>query len=191
MRSVVPIVLALLLIAGSTSAEDLKIPPDQVYVLLSTTKTSTMEKELAQAASQGFRIVQAASSGVGLLLLLERTPEKYDYKLLATVKIDTLEKEMNDMAKQGHRVLPRTIMTKQKMVGPPEIVCAMEREPGAGTQQRFEYTVLGTSKTSTLEKEILESKAKGFNLVGMTTANERTVIVEREIKGPAAEAPKP
>jgi hypothetical protein len=148
-----------------------------------------VEEELGVAASQGFRILQAASSGTGVLMLLERAakpPETYQYKILATVKIDTMQKELSEMAKEGYRLLPRTIMTKRKMMGPPELLCALEREPGASDKQRYEYEVLGTSKTSTLEKEILESRQKDFEVVGLTTANERTVIMEREFTGKAA-----
>ena len=192
LRNVVPVVFTVLVMGRSGSGGELKIEPFQQYLLLSATKTSTMEEELGMAASQGFRIMQAASSGVGVLLLLERAakpPETYQYKILATVKIDTMEKELTDLAKEGYRLLPRTIMTKRKMIGPPELLCVLEREPGASEQQRWEYEVLGTSRTSTLEKEILESRQKDFAVVGLTTANERTVIMERAMKGTAA--PKP
>ena len=168
--------LTVVLMGRSSPGGELKIEPNQQYLLLSTTKTSTMEEELTEAAGQGFQVLQAASSGVGILLLLERSakpPETYRYKVLATVKIDTMYTELGDIAKEGYRLLPRTIMTKRKMIGPPELLCILEKEPGAGDKQRYEYEVLGTSKTSTLEKEILESRQKDFSIVGLTTAKSK------------------
>jgi len=175
---------AAVLLALPSVAGEIKVAPDQRYLLLATTKTNTMEQELTDAANLGFRIVLAAPSGVGLLLLMERVatpPDVYKYKLLATTRVDTMDKELNEAARDGYRLLPRTIMPKQKLIGPPEIVSVTEKAPGSEKAPLYEYKVLGTAKTSTLEKEILESRAAGYVLSGMATANERTVIMEREI----------
>lgn len=43
----------LLLVSG----QDLKIRPDQKYLILSTKKIGTMEKELGAAAKMGFRVL--------------------------------------------------------------------------------------------------------------------------------------
>src|SRR5262249_49187115 len=40
----------------------LKINPEDRYLLLSTIKTSTMQKELDEAAAQGFRVIASSSS---------------------------------------------------------------------------------------------------------------------------------
>ena len=64
MKAIYTLVLPLILFSAvSTVAQGkLKINPENKYLLLSTMKTSTMQKELDQASAQGFRIISAASS---------------------------------------------------------------------------------------------------------------------------------
>ena len=64
MKAMYTLVLPLILLtAVSTAAQGkLKIDPENRYLLLSTVKTSTMQKELDEASGQGFRIITAASS---------------------------------------------------------------------------------------------------------------------------------
>ena len=64
--------------AGRQSDEEkrgkLKIEPDQRYLLLATVKTSTMQKELDEAAAQGFRVVTGSPTSTSeWAVLLERT----------------------------------------------------------------------------------------------------------------------
>jgi len=191
-------------------------PPSRRYLLLASTKTNTIEKELNEAAGLGFRVVLAAPSGVGLLFLMERLatpPDVYRYRLLATTTARNIEDELNRAAADGYRLLPGTILPKQKLIGPPEIVYVVERAPARGTPgaeiaagpekahvgekgrvekpsapvgtagiekpPRYEYKVL--SAAGTLEEDIAANHAAGYVLVGVTTAVEHAVIMEREI----------
>ena len=53
--------------------------------------------------------------------------------------------------------------------GGDEVVCILERDPSAGAgSPRFEYKLLATSRTSTLEKELRVAGAAGFSIAGMT-----------------------
>lgn len=132
MKAIYPLVLALILLtAGSAVAQSkLKIDPESRYLLLSTVKTSTMQKELDEASAQGFRIISAASScnQSEMVLFLERVtqgPDTYKYKLLATTRTSTMEKELNQAAKEGFRLLPRTITAKEGFLTN-EIVSVLE-----------------------------------------------------------------
>jgi hypothetical protein len=156
---------------------------DQRYKLLATTKTSTMEKELNEAAAQGYRIlVGSPTSGKEMAIFLERAAspgEPYKYKLLATTRTGTMQKELNEAAEGGYRLLPRTMIAKaQAIIGGVEIVVVLERPPAA--QKRYEYKLLATNLTSTLQKEVTEAQAAGFVIVGMVSRGEHMVILERE-----------
>jgi hypothetical protein len=184
MKASYPLVLALfLLTAVSAAAQNkLKIDPESRYLLLSTVKTSTMQKELDEASAHGFRIISAASScnQSEMVLFLERVtqgPDTYKYKLLATTRTSTMEKELNQAAKEGFRLLPRTITAKEGFLTN-EIVSVLEMAPKSS--KRYEYKLLATSRTSTLQKEVSQSEADGFVLVGLVGRGENMVIMEKE-----------
>ena len=156
---------------------------DQRYKLLATTKTSTMEKELNEAAAQGYRIlVGSPTSGKEMAIFLERAEpgnEPYKYKLLATTRTGTMQKELNESAEGGYRLLPRTMIAKtQAIIGSVEIVVVLERPPA--TEKTYEYKLLATNLTSTLQKEVTDAQAAGFVIVGMVSRGEHMVILERE-----------
>ena len=184
MKAMYPLVLALILLTAVSAAAQskLKIDPESRYLLLSTVKTSTMQKELDEASAQGFRIISAASScnQSEMVLFLERVtqgPDTYKYKLLATTRTSTMEKELNQAAKEGYRLLPRTITAKEGFLTN-EIVSVLEMAPKS--TKRYEYKLLATSRTSTLQKEVTQSEADGFVLVGLVGRGENMVIMEKE-----------
>src|SRR5258706_5990864 len=74
-----------------------------VYTLLASNKTSTMQKELQDAANAGFEyrgqtIFKAVLGGEEVVCILERDKEAplqaVEYQLVATSKTGTLEKEL-------------------------------------------------------------------------------------------------
>src|SRR5437870_1867355 len=81
------------------------------YKVLATSKTSTMEKELNEAAAEGFRIEKAmggesAFGGSEVIAIMSKeksSPSKarFVYKLLATNKTSTMQKELNEAGKEG------------------------------------------------------------------------------------------
>lgn len=173
----------ILLTAVSTFAQGkLKIDPENRYLLLATIKTSTMQKELDEASAEGFRIVAAASScdQSEMVLFLERVakaPDTYKYRLLATSRTSTMEKELNQAAQEGFRLLPRTITAKKGFMSN-EIVAVLEQTPKSS--KRYEYRLLATSRTSTLQKEVGQTESDGFVLVGLVGRGENMVIMEKE-----------
>lgn len=182
-----PITLTLTLVAVLAAVpavgSDLKVEPDQVYLLLATTKTSTMQKELNEASALGFRLLSASPGSDELVYLLRRVEEPeegHEYKLLATKKIDTMEKELNAEAKSGYRIVPVTMMSRKGMLGIREMVVILEPAPEG---KRYEYAIVGTSRTGTLQKEITEFEEQGYQLKFIATVNEHTAILEREISG--------
>lgn len=155
---------------------------NQQYKLLATTKTSTMQKEIAETSAQGYRIlVGAPTSGTEMALFLSRdgtVSEPYKYKLLATTRTGTMQKELNELATGGYRLIPSTMIAKEQLFGGVEIVMIMEQPPKVTKQ--YEYKLLATSLTSTLQKEVTEAKDAGFVIVGMVSRGEHMVVMERE-----------
>ena len=118
-----------------------------------------------------------------MVLFLERVaqpPDTYKYRLLATARTSTMEKELNEAAQEGFRLLPRTITAKEGFVSN-EIVTVLEQSPKSN--KRYEYKLLATSRTSTLQKEVAQIESDGFVLVGLVGRGENMVIMEKEVEG--------
>ena len=89
-----------------------------------------------------------------------------------------MQKELDAAPKEGFRVVPRTLMSKPQAFVGPEIVVVLERPPKP--DQRYEYLVLATTLTSTLQKEWAEAAGRGFIPADMVTRGELILIMERK-----------
>ena len=161
------------------------------YLLLATEKTSTMQKELDKAAKAGHHILAGSPSSVSeIMMLLEKGAQPtnaYQYKLLATNKGSTLQKELNEVAAKGFRLRPETVTGKRGTGGgwrsiassvsvggmgdfgivgaPDEIVAVMEKTPDSS--RRYQYLVLDTMRTSTMQEEVSKGAGEGYEVVSM------------------------
>ena len=180
--TILRVLLLVLFPAVGAQKFKVKLDPEQRYLLLATTKTSTMQKELTEVAEKGF-VIQMGSptSASEMALFLERTaepPDTYTYKLLATTRTGTMQKELAQAAEEGFRLLPRTMISKKQIMGGAEVVVVLERPPKV--EKLYQYRLLATSRTGTLQKEVAEAQAEGYVLVGMVSRGEHMVIMERE-----------
>jgi hypothetical protein len=150
--------------------------PGVNHRVLATNKTSTMEKELNEAAEAGFRFQavmggESAFGGKEVVVIMSRAERKatarFAYRLLATNKTSTMQKELQDAADAGYGYKGQTIF--QSAFGGDEVVVILERDKDA-VNRPLEYKLLATSKTSTLEKELQQAGAVGYDVVGMTLA---------------------
>lgn len=153
--------------------------------VLATTKTSTMEKELNEAAEAGFRYQavmggESAFGGKEVVAIMSRLERKaagrFAYRLLATSKTSTMQKELQEAADAGYVYKGQTIF--QSTFGGEEVVVILERDKDA-VNRPSEYKLLATSKTSTLEKEVQQAGAVGYEIVGMTLA--KTALGGKEL----------
>ena len=152
-------------------------PKQYDYRVLATNKTSTMEKEMNQAADAGyvFAAVMGGETGFGgnevvVIMMKDPSPaevQKRAYKLLATSRTSTMQKEMQQLGDEGFDYRGQTVFSST--FGGKEVVVIMERMPGQSTL-RYEFKLLATSRTSTMQKELREAGDAGFRLVGMTVA---------------------
>ena len=170
------------LVAKPLAGSNPQVEPDQRYLLVAAERTSTMQDELSEVAGQGFRIVTGApTSGNEMAVFLERTsqpPDTYAYQLLATTRSSTFEEELQEAAAAGFRLLPQTLISKKRRFGGNEIVAILERPPGTPTV--YEYRLLATTRTSTLQAEVEEGMQSGFTIAGLVSVGEHVVILERE-----------
>jgi hypothetical protein len=109
-------------------------PGNKEYKLLATSRTSTMQKELDQAGSDGFdycgqTVFQSAFGGKEVSVILERNPTskkgRIEFKLLATTKTSTMEKELKQAGEAGFEFLD--VMVGNTAVGGKEVITLLRR----------------------------------------------------------------
>lgn len=164
-----------------SAQSEVAIDEDQTFLVISTKKISTMEKELDEVAAKGFRVLYGApTTQYDMALFLERLDkdeEPFTYKILATTRTKTMEKELNEFAAQGYRLLPRTIVFKQGFVTA-ELVMVMERAPKSG--KAYEYKLLVAEKETKLHKKIDTAITDGFLPVTMITIGNHVIVAEKQ-----------
>jgi hypothetical protein len=146
------------------------------YKLLATTKTSTMQKELNEAAAEGycFEGVMGGGTSFGgseVVVILSRgkgSKPRYEYLLLATTKTSTMQREIQEAGDAGYIYRGQTVFSTAFSGN--EAVVILERDREAADVPTHEYLLLATSKTSTMQKELTEAGEQGFEFVGMTVA---------------------
>ncbi len=166
---------------GDGSLQDGAFASNQQYEyrLLATSKTSTMQKEMAEAGRAGFRIAgvmggETAFGGSEVVVVMLRDRENpnegdYQYKLLATSKTSTMQKELQEAGDEGFEYRGQTVF-KTKFGGQ-EVVLILERD--SNKPSSHQYKLLATSKTSTMQKELSEAGDTGFEFVGFTVGKTR------------------
>jgi hypothetical protein len=142
------------------------------YKLLASSKTSTMEREMNDAGANGYAFASAmggetAAAGNEIVVVMKSTAGERKYKLLATSKTSTMEKELARAGDEGFVYKGQTVYATT--FGGREVVVILEHGP-AQAGKRFEYRLLATSKTSTMERELKTAGAGGFDLMATTVS---------------------
>lgn len=175
-------VTAFILVALSATAA---AQPDALeYRVLATNKTSTMEKEMNEAAEAGFRFDatmggETAVGGSEVVAVMSRSGDakgRYAYRLLATARTSTMEKELQQAADAGFEYRGQTIF--RTAFGGQEVVCILERDKDSAAP-RSEYRLIATLRTSTLEKELNQIGPAGYQVVGLTVG--KTAVGGNEV----------
>ena len=147
------------------------------YRVLATNKTSTAEKEMNEAADAGFvfAAVMGGETGFGgseVVVVMIKDPavpagQKRTYRLLATSRTSTMQKEMQQLGDAGFDYRSQTVFAST--FGGKEVVVIMERMPEQAAK-KFQFRLLATSRTSTMQKELGEAGEAGFRLAGLTVS---------------------
>lgn len=143
------------------------------YLVLATSRTSTMEKEMNEAAEAGLRFLavmggETAFGGNEVVVLMGTQGEpggRYAYRLLATSRTSTMQRELQQAAEAGYVYRGQTVF--ESLFGGEEVVVILERDNDT-PQEPQEYLLVATSRTSTLQKELAEAGADGYEFVGFT-----------------------
>lgn len=181
------VIAALLFVPSTASAQS-----ERSYKVLATTKTSTMQKEMQEAGALGYRFVavQGGDTAIGgseVVVLMEKSAAdktKYEYRLLATSKTSTLERELQDAADGGWEAVGQTVF--KSTFGGEETVGLLERSSETPSRIKYDYKLIATSKTSTLEKELQQAARDGYQAVGMTVGKtsfggSELVVITRKV----------
>ena len=107
---------------GSEVVSIMQKEPDQKgtykYILLATSRTGTMQKELQEAGDSGYEyrgqvVFKTFMGGEEVVTILEKDPNapfvKYEYKLFATKKTGTMDKELNEAGDAGYSYVGVTV----------------------------------------------------------------------------------
>jgi hypothetical protein len=144
------------------------------YRFLRTAKVNTMDKEMNQAAKEGFRYYLSTPP---LAVLMRREKEKaekgrYDYHLLATLKKATMEKEMNEQGSLGYHY----VATGAGL----GLATFFEHDTAEkAVVARRVYLILKSVKDAAIQKQIGESLAAGWTLRDLTHAGEYVIVFDR------------
>ena len=130
----VRLAVAVALLAPALIAQD-----QPKFLLLATTRTSTMEKELNEAGARGYRFSgtqggETAYGGHEVVAIMTQDPEgrQFRYLLLATSRTSTMQKELNQ-APPGYEYAGMTVF--QSGFGGKETAVILEAEIG-GRRER-------------------------------------------------------
>ncbi len=126
--------------------------------------------------------ISAMVLGVALSASAAFAQETTDYRVLATNKTSTMQAEMNEAAAAGFRF--GGVMGGETSFGGAEVVVIMTKADRG--DPRFEYRLLATNKTSTMQKEMQEAGDAGYEYKGQSVfksafgGKEVVVILERD-----------
>jgi hypothetical protein len=162
---------------SSAAVETRGAKPEFEYKLLATNRTSTMEKEMNEGAGAGYQFAEVISGdtffgGSEALVVMVRARDvnhkpRYDYKLLATSKTSTMQKELQEAGDAGFEHRGQSVF--KKTFGT-EVMVILERDNEAKPKS-WEYKLLATKKTSTMQKEVMEAAAAGYQFVGFSSGS--------------------
>jgi hypothetical protein len=164
------------------------------YRILATSRTSTMQNEMQEAGTDGFRFVAAmggetAVGGNEVVVMMEKVPgstARYEYLVLAANRTSTLQKELQQASDAGYEVVGQTVF--QSTFGGRETAALLQRSSEAAGTVRYEYKLAATSRTSTMQRELQELADQGFEATGLTVGktamggNELVVITRRKVR---------
>jgi len=147
------------------------------YKLLATNRTTTMEKEMNDAAAEGYRFMEVISGETffggseALVVMIRPTDDfmkgRFAYQLLATTKTSTMQRELQEASDSGFEHVGQSVF--KKTFGT-EVMVILERDNKV-KPRLWDYKLLATRKTSTMQKEVMEAAAQGYQFVGFSTGS--------------------
>jgi hypothetical protein len=149
------------------------------YKLLATSRTSTMEKEINQVASNGYRFAGAMGGDTHegeIITVMQKVSEgddkdRFQYKLLATSRTGTMQRELQEAADEGYEYAG--VMARD------EVMVILERDKKMISKQHSQYRLLATSRTGTMQKEMSQAAGDGYEFVALLKRGEVMAIMRK------------
>jgi hypothetical protein len=113
--------------------------------------------------------------------------EVLDYLLLATNGTATMQRELDAASGQGYEFLDITSGQTATFGGEDEMVIMLQRT--ADRQPKFDYFLISTFRTGTLEQELHQAGAAGFVYQDQIAHRKEQVIILRRSRDPAQITP--
>lgn len=120
---------------------------------------------VSTSASRRLVLAGALATLLSPLQPLLAQPSAFDYRVLATNRTSTMEKELQQAADAGFEYVGQTVF--KSVFGGEEVVCILERDKD-NSGATPSYRLLATTRTGTLQKELSEIGAAGYEVLGMT-----------------------
>jgi hypothetical protein len=98
--------------------------------------------------------------------------QRYFYKLLATSRTSTMQKELQAAGAEGYDYRGQTARG--------EVILILELDRTLKVRKKYDYRLLATSKTSTMEKEMNDAASQGFIFLGVIRRGEVISILQKE-----------
>lgn len=130
-----------------------------VYRIIANARTSTTEKDLGEAAAQGFRVIGVSTGLMSVVMARDAgpAPEPTEYRVIATMRIQTGAEELSAAGAEGFR-------TAGTAVHGSEWVFILHRRPG--TSERFGYRAV-ILQEATANQALRDAEADGYRIAGL------------------------
>jgi hypothetical protein len=156
------------------------------WKLLATASTETMDKEMAAAAAEGYRVV-ASSGGAELIYVMvqDTGSQPAQYRLLSTTRASTLERELNEAAGNGFHLVPLSLASLRGGVffrASHATTIVVEK---SAARPPIRYRIVGARRVSTIAHEALTIASEGFAVVAALLGYEETVVILASPQGAA------
>jgi len=167
------VVAAILLFSSFGFAQ--KTAPE--FKLLATSRTSTMEKEINEMAREGYQLAGTMGGETKegeIMVAMRKLPDgddkdRFQYKLLATERTGTMQRELQEAADQGYEYAG--VMARG------EVMVILERDKTMQNHPHSQYRLLATTLTGTMQKEMSQAAADGYEFMGLLRRGEVMAIM--------------
>ena len=144
-----------------------------------------------EATEDGYRFQkimggETALGGAQIVALMMRaslSAGTFSYRLLAAGQTSTMQNELQEVGREGYDNVGQTVF--ESFFGGEEVVVILELDNDAPPVV-YEYLLLATSRTSTLEEELVAVGQRGFKVVGLTVGEtafggDELVVIARRV----------
>jgi hypothetical protein len=142
------------------------------FKILTTYKIGTLEKEMNQAAKEGYRFYYAAPNTIAIMA---RDPKvktaQYEYKLLGTHKVSTMEKEMNEIGATGFAY-------RATSTGAGGLATVFEKNASTPAV-KYETKLMTKLTDSSTNKSIQDMKKSGFELIDVSNLGQFLLVLQK------------